>query len=1321
MKPKAVTRFKPPTGHTVDSHWHSRGHPEDNLDDHTIRNGFTDKQLLSNETASAKDILVDAWLEGLTGDVTVFAEFNRLGQRVLATSQIPGHVPKQPVKSIYATVDARAGWWKTLADANVPLYRLGGIPTGTRPADVLNLLCQHKIPLVRAGWIIRIEARRDQDWTRLNLQHLENLLAARQSDTLNYFYRLLQWQYRHCLLNRLSFLHALIPLFRTANFTTTMLMIPLVLHFVPVWATSKSWIEALGEISRLKMQRLSNAEPNSQEQTNLVHAQYVMLARICQFSSLVAPHLVAPCSFPIGLYPLDGLLKFTDSSLLPSPTIGEQRWNSLQLLDVFNLELASSLQDATFAKDLIWWATNTPGPMPHRIHAVVYILASVPDALDKETLLDGLSRGDADSVELLYSLFIQRNMFAYQFYLYRCLAKRSNMNVRLVRNLPAHGQEVQTLRSILLDGQEDQVDLAEIVRAFIPSLYKLDQEASSWTDLEANLSLLKTLGICWNSTDQICQDLWRRIRDFVVPSDATITKNNWWFTSPGSSLLTGELFARISYIFERFGRRQLCLDVCVWLLNNTTATSNAIYRSLYMCVGRNLASFVALGIHDLEKAALEKQVALKKSRSADCFVDGIVNMLKRPQIEAVISPPADTTTMAKEEVVKELAHLRDEPDHIALIAKNLTRAAPSYVVEAVFALALRMATTLDQNSLEKRLDTLAALCCARQGLQNAIVVWMERGHLHLRATPPITPITPMTPMTPMAVKNKPPGPLCTEGPSADALIHLMTLLVRGGALPMHNVVTWCHSVYAMSLDVAMNLASGFSAHTEVPSSQRALASHANRLIRSCLLFDEPGVAKGELDAALALMVPPVSFHSVGPLLELVCNLLALDAIKTDHMGQLARDLLKQDWLKCTLQTRLIWAWDFVQQHGYVREAQVSDATRVSIFAHVLNVDSHWTTDNPKDLFDKLFKELNDVTCDESLIHILSIVTLRSCHEELAECFMDYLLGGLSDRLAWRLVQHFPPKVCSSLVTRATALMRTTLANGMPGLVSKQRSTVLTFSKIVAACCKLVKNDRFVLDQLFESMHRQMSWFDSQATVFEVMDVVACTFQVAQHHLVGGSVASAVSRILGAKPQDARQDDFGLQDAALAFETRLRIAVECLDLIPNAALASWAILAFRLLSNRIIVGSWQRMDDFQTLLDMAVDCFHRSSKDARARMVLSFQEAAKSMNIPPHLASQVAVLLPFASWETVGEKLKPWDLIEDLIDPDDRAHLNHASINLATYQARRVGKERDTATMQAYKDGWLRLTDLTPLVGLIPSDFLESSPQATPKRIKTEDI
>lgn len=51
----------------------------------------------------------------------------------------------------------REGWFKDLADPNVPLHKLGKhVPHGAKGHDLLDLLHQNKVAIPRAVWFLRV-------------------------------------------------------------------------------------------------------------------------------------------------------------------------------------------------------------------------------------------------------------------------------------------------------------------------------------------------------------------------------------------------------------------------------------------------------------------------------------------------------------------------------------------------------------------------------------------------------------------------------------------------------------------------------------------------------------------------------------------------------------------------------------------------------------------------------------------------------------------------------------------------------------------------------------------------------------------------------------------------------------------------------------------------------------------------------------------------------------------------------------------------------------------------------------------------------------
>ncbi|RKP37694.1 hypothetical protein BJ085DRAFT_19736, partial [Dimargaris cristalligena] len=178
--------------------------PEDQLIDTYVRNGLADQPLISSETSSMHDSIIDR-----LQDQGVMNQLAKFAVEILEQQQPTPIPPKSffhppPVRPVTELSD-RETWWKHLTDPAAQLSTLArsvpslyGKDRTDRLESLLKNICQRSIPMTRALWAIRVfgcdeiqTALQSQpqlspsqasdslttDWTRLVLNTLRSVLT----------------------------------------------------------------------------------------------------------------------------------------------------------------------------------------------------------------------------------------------------------------------------------------------------------------------------------------------------------------------------------------------------------------------------------------------------------------------------------------------------------------------------------------------------------------------------------------------------------------------------------------------------------------------------------------------------------------------------------------------------------------------------------------------------------------------------------------------------------------------------------------------------------------------------------------------------------------------------------------------------------------------------------------------------------------------------------------------------------------------------------------------------------------------------------------
>lgn len=128
---------------------------EDQLTDQVVKNGFSAKQQVLNESFSAKPTLLPHFknTSGLQALGLLFTSVLQQKQRA-RRMQLPSTF--KPPPRVTLTDTKREAWLRDLASPQVPLRRLSRtIPHGIRGKTLLDQCVAKKIPISRAMWLAK--------------------------------------------------------------------------------------------------------------------------------------------------------------------------------------------------------------------------------------------------------------------------------------------------------------------------------------------------------------------------------------------------------------------------------------------------------------------------------------------------------------------------------------------------------------------------------------------------------------------------------------------------------------------------------------------------------------------------------------------------------------------------------------------------------------------------------------------------------------------------------------------------------------------------------------------------------------------------------------------------------------------------------------------------------------------------------------------------------------------------------------------------------------------------------------------------------------
>jgi mediator of RNA polymerase II transcription subunit 12 len=168
---------------------------EDILNETNVQKGFSNSSLVANESASA---LGDLPLSSLFGQLkNNFEEILGVKQK-LNTLQDGGR--RKPQKEHFwpvtpKTKEATAQWFHNLATGKFPPSLVKKIPIFHKKEEILDHLCEHSVPLLRAAWFLKMTAtyyssvseakiskkrqtgNAAQEWTMIITRYLKDLIG----------------------------------------------------------------------------------------------------------------------------------------------------------------------------------------------------------------------------------------------------------------------------------------------------------------------------------------------------------------------------------------------------------------------------------------------------------------------------------------------------------------------------------------------------------------------------------------------------------------------------------------------------------------------------------------------------------------------------------------------------------------------------------------------------------------------------------------------------------------------------------------------------------------------------------------------------------------------------------------------------------------------------------------------------------------------------------------------------------------------------------------------------------------------------------------
>ncbi|KAJ1936790.1 hypothetical protein EC988_008091, partial [Linderina pennispora] len=249
------------------------------LNEHTIRYGYTDVPRVENEFVSQHEMVYDRLMDTrVFQDLQAFAA--GVAQRQLARGSVGSlalpRLPNRPVRSD----EQREEWLRNLANPRLPLNVLiNTMPFGHRGERLLESLKQHRVPLLRAVWAIRLtgvyemfgqqartldhaglkalEQSYTLQWSKAVTQFLEHTLSAaptgdhdaaqvkKWSQDWTYSLSLLHVQADQGLMDQRHLVSWLASQFRQLPVDKCMLVLPVIKDYVPEISKSRTPLRKL--------------------------------------------------------------------------------------------------------------------------------------------------------------------------------------------------------------------------------------------------------------------------------------------------------------------------------------------------------------------------------------------------------------------------------------------------------------------------------------------------------------------------------------------------------------------------------------------------------------------------------------------------------------------------------------------------------------------------------------------------------------------------------------------------------------------------------------------------------------------------------------------------------------------------------------------------------------------------------------------------------------------------------------------------------------------------------------------------------------------
>lgn len=137
--------------------WSQYGnHPEDNLTDHAVKNGYYDKQPPSNCDVQAPTCKLSGQLKNRSSLQLLSSVFATALEKRQAHNKISSASTFKPPPRVTLTDNKREAWLRDLANPSVNLRRLSRtIPHGIRGKVLLDQCLSKGVPIGRAIWLAK--------------------------------------------------------------------------------------------------------------------------------------------------------------------------------------------------------------------------------------------------------------------------------------------------------------------------------------------------------------------------------------------------------------------------------------------------------------------------------------------------------------------------------------------------------------------------------------------------------------------------------------------------------------------------------------------------------------------------------------------------------------------------------------------------------------------------------------------------------------------------------------------------------------------------------------------------------------------------------------------------------------------------------------------------------------------------------------------------------------------------------------------------------------------------------------------------------------